>query len=621
MVAPAALTFDTVAVAISLLLPGLAWAVLFVLAWRHPRFARSVGLGRREFWLLFPGAIAATFAVVPLAPVAHDVLAVSLSGAIFPLLVGTLAMRRFAPPLGRSARALFLGLGIEGAVALLPVLPASSEWIAPLGRALRLPPDAVANLLVVAVALVVGVLLSVVLRARRDPQARRISALYFLTSAVVVLTFLGSSAIAGVGIVEEFPEFLLPPLGVGIVAGLVAEAVFRGEEGFALPAAFFAGAWGTTLGADLLRQPGLYGGGEAGIYVIGGAGVLDLVYLSGFLALAGAYLMHVIYRRPWEPLGTTLEEEPERPTRKLREAFDRGLHGDVPGSLRASADAARLAAGQARRLRTPGAAPELRHPWAGLPVPGWVVSDHQNLESIARSGSTDSAEGLRGWLTARWLVAVAGKLSRHRFATGFERSVAFGVDLAMVGGGSAAVLTAIALASTGSLDDLLASVGFNAALYGCITAAFLYLVLAELFRGTTLGKHLAGIEVRDRGYRRVGGIASLLRNLSLLPTLTLVCFGIALAVASVVKGQGSDVLAGVAVPGLLLALAFLGVFVGVGLALLGGLGLIAIQLTYEHQRLGDLWAGTWVVRTLRPSEGPGELSAGSPTPSAADRSG
>ncbi len=604
MVDPAQLTLDIVATVVTLLVPGLAWALLFGLAWWRPRFAESLGLGAREFWLLLPGALAASFAVVPLAPVSHDVVGLSFSGAVFPLLVATLSVGRFAPPLRRSAGVLFLGLAIEGTISLLLILPQGSAWIGPFGRTIGLAPSAAAELLVVVVALGVAVLLAALLAPLRQPASRRLVFLYLLSSAVLVLTFAGSSAIAGVGIVETFPYFLLPPFGAGLLAGLLATWVFPREEGFALPAAFFAGGWGTTLGADLLRQPGLYGAGPSGIYVIGGAGVVDLVYLSGFLALGGAFLVHLLFGRGWEPLGEPLPEEPASPARRLRHAFDLGVSGDITGSLRGSAEAARLAAEQARRLRGARPAPSPARPWDGLPVAGWVVSDQENLESVARAGSSDPTEGLRGWLTARWLVAVAGRLGRPRYATWLERATAFAVDIALVAGASGAVLAAIALASPGTLDTLLLGLGFNTALYGCITAAFLYFVLAELFGGGTLGKRLGHLEVRDRSYGPPSGLASLVRNVSLLPTITFVCLGTALSVGILVKGNEGLPLTGVSVLVGILTVGAIAVFVVAGILLFGAIGLLSIQLTYEHQRVGDLWAGTWVVRSLSPSEPP-----------------
>ena len=85
MVGPGLLSFNIASLAVSTAVPGVLWAVLFGLAWRRPAFAESLGLGRAVFWLLLPGALLASFAILPIAPVASDIIAVSFAGAVFPL--------------------------------------------------------------------------------------------------------------------------------------------------------------------------------------------------------------------------------------------------------------------------------------------------------------------------------------------------------------------------------------------------------------------------------------------------------------------------------------------------------------------------------------------------------
>lgn len=617
MVAPALVAFDIVSVAVSVLLPGAAWALLFGLAWRYPGFAESLGLGRRAFWLLLPGALAATFVVLPIVPVARDIVGVSFAGAVFPLLVGTLALGRVSPPLGRTLGVVFSALGIESATMLLVVLPPGADTVGRFGASVGLATPVAVDLVAALAGVGVSVAVAAFLGFGREDAARRPLAIHLGTSAVLILTFLGSTAIAGVGIVETFPYFLLPPAGAGIVMALVAGRVFPREEAYALPAAFFAGTWGTIVGADLLRQPGLYGTGPAGFYVIGGAGVLDLVYLSGFLALIGAFAVHAALGRGFEPVGPSTPTPPTSPTGRLREAYELGLKGELTGALRASADAAAAAAGQARRLQDGGPEGASVRPWDGLPVPGWVVSDQANLESSARAGTVEPLEALRGWLTARWLVLLGRELSAPRFASPAQRGLAFVLDLFIVLGGSAALLAALAAATPGSLSDLLGGVAYNAAIYGCITVGFLYFVATELAAGRTVGKRWVGLEVRDRRYARPDGLACTVRNVTLVPTLTLGVLGAGLGVGILTKGLTSVDVGGLGVLAGLLALGVIGAFVLGGIALLGTLGLFAASLSAERQRVGDAWAGTWVVRTTTTAApaGPASTSQGPPGPS------
>ncbi|MCI4366109.1 MAG: DUF1614 domain-containing protein, partial [Thermoplasmata archaeon] len=334
MIDPGQVTSDIAGNALSLALPGLLWAALFLLAFERRPFAASVGLGRGAFWLLLPGAIAATYADLPVLPVTNDVVGISVAGALLPILVGLLAFSALAPPAGRSVR-LYLG-----AVAAL-----SGGVLAVVLLVSRVEAADVGVLLVASAAPVVLVALA----PGRDPLWTRVAFVLALTSGVLYLTFLFSSALPGVGITEGFPEYLLPPAAVGAIAVLLAPRLLPGAEGLALPAAFVAATFGVLVGADVLRQPPLYPSSTPSLFVIGGAGVFDLVYLSGLLALATAFVTHQLLGRGWTPVGGYVEPEPT-PVGRLARAFRAGVRGDLGGSLAASSRAAHEAAEQARHL-------------------------------------------------------------------------------------------------------------------------------------------------------------------------------------------------------------------------------------------------------------------------------
>ena len=624
MVDPGQLSVDILENVISLALPASLWAFLFLLAWGPRSFGESLGFGRSAFWLLLPGALLATFALVPFAPVSNDWVAVSFGGALFPLFVGARGFGRAAPPLGRSLFRFLAFITVEGAVLLLLVLPISGPIVQAVA-ALGVDSDT-ALVLVVLIASAVWTALALTLllssgrpstpaEASAGRANRAIAFTLSLTAGVLVSTFAASSAVPGVGIVEPFPLFLLPPIAAGFGAALLASRVFPGEEAFSLPVAYFAATFGVLLGADLLRQPPLYGSGPAGLYTIGGAGVLDLVYLSGLLALAAAYLGHRALGRA-ASIGIA-RPAPGAPTPvgRLGQAFRAGVQGELNDSLLASARSAREAAEQARRLLEVPDAPAER-PWQGLPVPGWVVSDQANLDAVAGTGTSDGREGFRAWLTARWLVYLGRELSQRRFGSLRARITAYLIDLALVTGPAAVLWAVVAFATPGDLTDLLTSVPYNAAIYGFVAFAFLYAVVLETATGTSLGKRLLGLVVRDRKLRSPGFMAVLVRNVSLLPTFTVVGIGGALAVAFGLKSglTGSVTVAGIPVSGGVLATVGVLVFVVGGVGLFGALGVLAILATSERQRLGDLLAGTWVVRAPSGAPPAGEREAPPPPP-------
>ena len=620
MVDPFQLTTDILANTLSLAVPALLWAVLYLVAWEHEAFADSIGFGRRAFWLLLPGALLATFGVVPLGPVSTDVVAVSFSGALFPLLVGLLAFGRAAPPRARSIRLYLTALLVEGALLFALVLPGTASLSQAFGNSLGWTAYVANDVLVALAAAVVTAVVVTVGFGSSDPVRRRVAFLLALTSGVLVVTFVQATALPGVGIAESFPFYLLPPVAAGAIATAFARRVFPGEEAFALPTAFLAGTFGVLLGADLLRQPPLYGTGPSGVYTIGGAGVFDLVYLSGLLAFGAAYLVHRGLRRGIAPVGPAMPARPRGPLARLTRAFRAGLDGRLGESLRESAASAREAAGQTRQLLGLPPAPEDR-PWQDLPVPGWLVADQANLDAVARAGTTDGREGFRSWLTARWLVWIARDIGVRRFAPLGPRISAFGIDLAIVTLPAVGVWVAVLLAIPGGITDALLNVGFNAAIYGFVAWAFLYFVIAETFWGTTVGKSLLGLEVRERSLAAPSGLAAMVRNATVLPMLTVVGVGVAIALTFALKTGSTANLSfgGISLPSGAFIIGGALAFVGGGVLLLGAGAVAFITATAERQRLGDLWAGTWVVRRLPTSPPP--VTTPSSAPPGPGRSG
>jgi uncharacterized RDD family membrane protein YckC len=609
---PAQLTNDIAGNAVTLALPALLWGLLYLLAWEHGPFASSLGFGRRTFWLLLPGALLASLALLPIAPVTNDWLAISLAGALFPILVALLAFRRWAPPARESVALFLVLLGVESAAALGVVLLVSS---------------AVVQLVAVAAAVTVVPLAAgaVALASHRAPFGR-VAVVLGLTSGVMLVTFAGSTAVPGVGIEELFPVYLLGPLAAGAIAALVAEWLFPGAEGFALPASFAAGTFGVLIGADLLRQPPLYvPGAPAGLYAIGGAGVLDLVYLSGLLAFAGAWVVHRALGRGYAPLGPPMAEPTPTPIGRLGRSFRAGVEGHIDEALFGASAATHEAADQARRLLgAPPAPPE--RPWEGLAVPGWVVADQANLDAIARAGSTDGREGYRAFLTARWLVLLGRELGIRRFATVWTRVLAFVIDLVIVTLPAVLLWGYLIRTTPGSLDDLAANVPFNASIYGFAAVAFFYFALLEAFAGRTVGKALLGLSVRNRALETPTFSAAMLRNSSKLPTLAIVSVGLAVALLLLLKAPGSTYspAAGIPVPAGVLDFFGALLFVAIGVGLLGVLAVLIILLTSERQRWGDLVAGTWVVRATPPTGRPGvptPVPAPAPAPSGGGPSG
>jgi len=613
MIDPAQLSNDIAANVVTLVLPGALWAVLFLLAWERGPFATSLGFGRTTFWLLLPGALLASLTILPIAPISNDWLAVSFAGGLFPFFVAGLAFQRVNPTGPRTVAPFLTTIGAIAVVLLMLVLPVSdplgSRLLGPTG----VPSAAALDLAVLLVSVGIAVVVLAAGGRTTDGSGVRFSTVVALLLGVLVLTFVASTALPGVGISETFPIFLVPPIGAGVLAVVVAPRAFRGSEGLALPAAYVAATFGVLIGADVLRQPPLYGSGPGGVYAIGGAGVLDLVYLSGLLALASAYATHRLLGRPLSPVpGGPAPDEPS-PSIQLAQAFRDGVFGRIDDSLKESALAGLAAADRARLLLGAPPAPPDR-PWEGLPIPGWIVSDEANLAQAAKLGTTDGREGYRGWATARWLVQLGRDLGVRRFGTVAGRSIAFGIDLVVVVLPAALLWSALILNLPGGIVAVASSDAFNVAAYGFIAIAFLYFVLAETWTGTTLGKAALGLAVRDRRLGRPGFLTSLVRNASLLPLLSVLGIGVPVALLFLLKSGGLSItIVGIPIASGVLAFVSVLVFVIGGVGVLGTFGVLCMSITGERQRIGDLIAGTWVVRSPTTAGPPGAARGAGPS--------
>ncbi len=583
VVDPVGIANDILQTVIFLALPALLWLVLLRLAWTDPALARTSGFTRPVFWLLLPGALVGTFGNLPIFFWNGDVLAVDVGGALLPLIVSAWLLARTFGDRGRLWATFFGAFGAQAVVIYV------GEFLIGAGPPYEL------FLGITCAAAVAGVA-GLASRARPEDRARfrEVAGLLGFSNAALVATFLSTQSLPGYGIVSLFPWFLVIPVALGAAAAGFARPIFRIPSFAGLAVGYATATFGVLVGADLLREPPLYGTtGE--LLSIGGAGTNDLVFLSGLLAVAGGLLtLRVARLRPdatngWEP--SYARPEPPRPGPILRQSLQLAVAGAPQRSLVLADEAVRVAEGQARRLlRAP--APTGATGFEGLPAPPWMVADRRNLSALVASGSPAPRDSTRGWLTARGLVQFLAEASRRRFGTFGRRGAAFGIDLLLVTAPGLLLWYAAVAASPGDAAHVLAAPIVNAAVYLYAAAAFLYFVIAESVVGTTFGKWVLGLEVRDRALGLPDGISSLLRNLpKLIPLTTLAVGGIAV-LALLVRGLPGG------------TSGFLNVDLATGVYLLvalGGVGipglvsLAAIASSPERQRLGDWFAGTWVV--------------------------
>ena len=629
MVDPWLLASDTLSDAVFLALPAVLWMFLFLFAWESPTEARDAGFGRRSFWLLLPGCLAGSLANLPFFGWSGSVLAVNIGGALIPLALSLYLPGRW---LGGERRAVLVRTMailavLTGVIFFLLLLPTAPLSTAALGSFAGLsvprtplpgpgvPPVALALAGAVAAVLAAGAVFDLEAPERGRAGFGPASGFLLLASISLLLTFATTEAVANVGILSFFPYYLFAPILVGALAVAFSRPLFDLPRIAGIPFGYGAATLGVTVGADVLHESPLYGHG-AGLLSIGGAGVLDLVYLSGLLAAGTGFV--VLRAFPREGPHRAEPDPVPTPPGAFREAARCAARGDGTGAVAGSLRAADIGAAQARAAQGLPAAPPGTDPWAGVAVARWVAIDHANLRSLARPDAKSPYAVERALLASRLLVQIAGEVVARRLASARQRVIAFLIDLLFLSAPAVAIWGLLALTLPGNESSIAAGVPYNAALFAYPALGFLYFFGMEAATGTTVGKRILRLEVRTRELQRPGAFALLLRNVTHLVPLTILAELAGTAVLVALAPSSGGALPGVLGTGagalLLLLLAVAGV------AVVGAVSLLAINLSPERERIGDLWAGTWVVRRLSGGASAPTPGAGGAAPPASARS-
>ncbi|HLY77381.1 MAG TPA: DUF1614 domain-containing protein, partial [Thermoplasmata archaeon] len=546
-----------------------------------------------------PGALLGSLADIPFLPWAGNVLAINIGGALIPIsLTLVLLHRELGPSRWRLPGLVVLILSVETATQFAMVLLTSSVW---------------SEVLVLATAggTVVGAVV-VLPRWTARPAALRAVSFVALSSTAIVLTFLTSRALPGVGIVSAFPFYLIGPVVVGISAVWLASAVWGAPAYHGLGLGYGAATLGTLIGADVLREPPLYTGGGGALLAIGGAGILDLVYFSGLLAVGLGLLSIVLSSRGSLRELSMLNPPISSPEQSLRSAAGHLASGDPTGAIRDSISASRSAADRVRALWQ---SPAPAHPaaaWDGLPVAPYVTNDYRNLVESQRIPDPTPREAFRSLAMATQFVRLGRDLGRLRFAPTAPRGWAALVDLAVVTAPAVVLWTFLSLTLPGGVAGILVGLPFNLAVYAYVGYAMAYYVVGDVLFGVTVGKLLYHLVVTDRALARPTVLQSFLRESpKAVAVYAIGQFG-APALLILVRA-GTTSLSAFGIGLIFTGVVLLGIVVTV-VAVALGVGGLQVARDPERQRLGDRWASTWVLdrRRVTSALGTGPASPGVP---------
>ena len=111
---------------------------------------------------------------------------------------------------------------------------------------------------------------------------------------VSLMSYLMTIPILEKGIISPFPLWLFPPLIVGVIVILNKSILRKNLSSYA----FILGVFGIIIGADLAHLPTLlhYTSTTSMQAIFGGAGVFDLIFLSGFFSILFVKLLTFIQK-------------------------------------------------------------------------------------------------------------------------------------------------------------------------------------------------------------------------------------------------------------------------------------------------------------------------------------
>jgi uncharacterized membrane protein/uncharacterized RDD family membrane protein YckC len=582
VVDPGAVAFATVANIVALALPGLLWLFLFLLAWDHTQVAQVTGFGRFTVWMLLGGAFVGSLANLPFFSWDGDILAINLGGGLIPVGLSLFLLRNKL--FQNALRNFLLFLGVFAFQSLLTFVAVLAGPVSATGFASGLPLYLALGALVVPPA-------ALIVHGYPNRATLKVGVGLALADIALAISFLTTATNPAFGIYSEFPYYLIAPAVVGVLAvPLLRYLLARPlEESFAL--AYSTSTLGVLIGADLLRQPPLYGFGPA-IFSVGGAGLGDLLYMSGLLALFVAFLM-----TRWGAFHLPIPRSERSPTGP---ASDRVLLQQGGEAIRAQrfvetvarADEA-VGASVQRTQQLIGRPPESMDPvrWKGIPAAAWLVADASNLKKSA--GAPRPEEAPRAITTAAFVTGYLTTLRRQAFASTAARAGAFLVDLLVLALATVLVTLLVIQWLPGTDTRVLSTPLFNAVVIGATSYGLAYFVACEWLRGETLGKRLFRQRVVDSRLGPPTLLQAFQRNVT--NVIALLAFGTGVPVATLILARPGPAESAVPLFGAITA-----VLIVVGtlfvIAIPGLFAALACHADSERRRLGDRWAGTRVIQ-------------------------
>jgi len=489
------LLLDVASQVASLLIMTGGFILLLTLARESPSSVKEAGLEQHEAMFLAVGGFAGLLFSIPVLLIGNSLLALNVGGGMVPIF---LSIYLLGKRLGRGCVVLYIAVVCGFALtfaydATYPVY------------LLGAPPTLSILYSLISIPLSFAV---VSMRSdRREGYRVAFSLLAF--ELVAYVSFYSTSLEPSLGIVSEFPVFLIPML----VPGLLALAAFWGDLVTASAIAYSSASFGVMIGADIVRIPILMSHeGLSG--AIGGAGGLDLIYLASLMSLV-MVLAYARIARGARAVGLTPYRYHLRTSRnKLKDSIlaARSSRYEDSMSLAMEAIDERILAFQVRM----GLKGDIFACLYDMELPAQKKYDYWLLHKDFK-GKNDRESAVRAIVTSSILVrhVAAEECRKENIASVKDRILAFLIDLAIF----LAVFIPIGIYVLSSyrfsvLDLALDIQSPIPSAYILLATSFfiVYTFVFESFWGRTPGKRIVGIKVvRDDG-APISMIESLVRN-------------------------------------------------------------------------------------------------------------
>ena len=297
------------------------------------------------------------------------------------------------------------------------------------------------------------------------------------------------------GIVAEFPQYLIPS-GIAIALGFILERDIERK----IPFAYVSSVIGVLIGADLVRIPMLVNEGVLGS--IGGAGAMDLVYLSGLIAAIP--LIMIYYSKQNYSRSSNIIKE----CRKMLDnkeypsniTFCKNVvEYELLKSVRIISRLKNLSNNHIRMTR--------ENILQYLGIHPYIIRDYRKLKDMKNISKKQSRKSL---ITSYLLSNAINKRLNELFTSLGNRIAAYIVDLTLLLAPFLVfflyVFPRYQYVQNISFPIIVAIVSLG------ISIQFIYFTITEWYFGASLGKMILGLEVVSDDFSDMSFIQSAARN-------------------------------------------------------------------------------------------------------------